>query len=228
MKTKIFLLCSTLFVLAILAGCGKRTCDVPQGSTSSPVEYCDFPETEGGKLFPEGKPFPIAWITAVACDDCDGEAYVDLDYLRIFYILNGQKVLHYADEYNNINQYTGVYGVSFKREPWYAGEPIQYRNGSLGTVIKNGYLHLPVSSRPDLVFHPASTSYPIRPVPPNITGWILEAGFTIKGEAQVQVGLDAWPTSQAGVGKNQEVCATDWYSKAGEYKISVLFDKKTR
>ncbi len=144
---------------------------MPQGSTSSPVAYCDFPKVVGGQLFPEGKPHPIAWVTAVACDECDGEAYVDLDYLRIFYILNGQKILHYADEYNDNNLYTGVYGVTRKRTPWYEYDgPAEFRNGSFGAVIKKGFLHLPVSNMPDRVFHPASTSYPIKPVPPNITG----------------------------------------------------------
>jgi hypothetical protein len=152
-----------------------------------------------------------------------------VDFLRVFYTVGNQKILRYADEYNDISHYKDwIYGSAFSRLPWYKKFIGPLKEGSFGTKIANGKLYLPVSAYRDIIFHPVSSCYPNKPMPSNASSFIIEVGFTIHGKAQVQVGLDGWTTQQTGQGDNVEIGASDWFCEEKTYNLSIVFDEKTR
>lgn len=220
MKTKVLLTILVIIALTII-GCSKKPCPPPKDSKSSPVLYCNHPQP------PIGLQHVVAWITALYRDGAQGEASVEVDYLRIFYYRNGEKILQYADEYDDPNRYMDwTYGGLYLRKPWYGyDQHSAFKDGSFGTKIEDGDLFLPVSTIPDRVWHPVSTCYPIPEVPIDIEYFVIEAKFSIDGDAQVQVGFDCWSTKQAGIEPHTEGGASDWYCGDGTYKLSLKFDR---
>lgn len=160
----------------------------------------------------------IRWAQAVHDTPRTGPSVVEVDWLRLWAVVDGRTVLLAADDYETFDPESRWFGL-YLRKPWFGGDshtqmPVRYENGRL-------VLH--PSDHPDRVWHWWPTEYPRPTVPAGTRRVWFEGRVRITGPAQVQLGIDYWrtPTAQwAGLDvNNTEAGASDWFSAGADWQV---------
>jgi hypothetical protein len=205
-----------LLLIPLLFSCIK---DNPNGNLQNSIIPNEVAHKKGYIKYltpPNNFRAVTGWITAIHDKTSSNPSYIEVDYIRVYAIINDSNILLSSNEYkDNIAE-----GGLFLRQPWFGSNdnatiPYEFSN--------NDYLVLRTSSKPDNVWHVWNKQWPRAEVPSNIERCWLEVRCKITGSALIQLGMDYWrePTSEwAGYNVNNiESGVSDWYYKSNEWVI---------
>jgi Big-like domain-containing protein len=132
------------------------------------------------------------WLSIVDDPRAPEPSSVEVDYLRLWAVVNGSDVPVARNEYDGSHQ---VGGSLASREPWFG---VQTYGLQSRVTVSGGVVRLPLSTRPDSVWHvwledtwPNPSGPNWRHLFPAGTQWVwVEARVRIRGAAALQVGWD--------------------------------------
>jgi hypothetical protein len=188
---------------ALLSALAATHCS---GGTCAPPES---PYPEGylrHATAPAGYPAVVGWGAALQDREQGGDSAVEVDWMRVHAVVDGQDRVILADEFDRYAHDMAEYG-RYSRSPWFG---VKY-GGAESFSVADGALHLAPSTHPDQVFH----WWNLRrvTVPPGASRVWVEVRTRITGHAKVQVGVDYWRSltvlGSAG-GNNVEAGASAW------------------
>jgi len=161
---------------------------------------------------PAGYTAVLGWANIVHDRRLTGSSKIEVDYFRLYALVDGQPVLLAADEFNN----TSVSGALWTRDSWFATQT----QGYLSAQFDNGVMTLPLSTHPDEVWHFWNSIWPRPLVPAGTTKIYVEMRFRITGPGCLQIGWDYYlkPGSLMVDGPNIEGAASDWYFESADFQ----------
>ncbi len=168
---------------------------------------------------PQGFEAVIPWAQTVH-DTRKGtlESTVEVDYLRMWAVVNNQDVLICEDDYNVFDYESGWFGL-YNRSPWFGNNdyhtqmPVEYSS--------SGYLILHPNTYPDNVWHWWVTEDPRPIVPEGSQRFWVEMRVRITGAALVQLGADFYrtPTAKPNHYNIVEWGLSNWFGESPDWKI---------
>ena len=149
----------------------------------------------------------LMWMAAIQDTRRNGPSWIEVDWLKLHAVINGQDHVILSDEYND----NKVCGGLFSRYPWFVG-PTKDENMPVEFDRTNGYLILRPSARPDKIYHWWTCSRVA--LPPGTQQYWAEAKVRVHGSVAVQAGIDYWKNTSVGMGRikenNREGGVSDW------------------
>ncbi len=168
-------------------------------------------------LPPAGFTAGLGWLQAIHDVNRPGPSSVEVDWMRLYCVVNGQDVLIESDEYDDAEIGGGLY----TRYPWF--ETGFYEDISADFNLTKGYAVLTISDYPDNVWHWWNTQWPRALIPAAAERCFMEALVRIQGPALVQAGLDYWrePDSvwEGTNVNNVEAGISDWLSESDQWQL---------
>lgn len=211
-KKKFFML---LILSLVFTNCGSDNSGSSQGSSIAPPESPTPIASFYRGLPPQGWTSGVAWINSVYDTRKTGESTLQVDWVRLYCLVNGQETLVAGETQSNG---TGVtWGGLYLRNPWFGNN--DYHDPM--TVDFSGNIAvLPLSSIKDRVWHFGGSRGII---PSGASLCYAEARVKPQGVALVQLGLDFWINQTAlWCGYNQcntEGAASDWFAESIDWII---------
>lgn len=205
-----------LGTIALLAACGG-----PEDDTASHTAPPDSPHPHAYYLYPTPPPgfqAVIGWAQAVHDTRKSGPSTVEVDWLRLWAVVDGRNVLLAEDDYAAFDPESRWFGL-YLRKPWFGGDV----HLQMPVAYEGGFLVFRPSTHPDRVWHWWPTEYPRPTVPAGAQRVWFEARVRITGPALVQLGIDFWrtPTAQwAGHNiNNMQAGVSDWFGEDREWQV---------
>lgn len=170
---------------------------------------------------PSGYTTATAWMDIVYDDTKTGDAIVQIDWLRIYALVDGEEVLLAGNEYDD-NVFDGAL---FDRYPVWYGDWREERdvNDIIPYTFDSGHVMLPVSQIKDRVWHVWNTQFPRAKVPPNAQHVWSEARIKVIGSGLAQVGLDFYISEYTEFEEfdvsNKEAGASDYFGETGGWQV---------
>lgn len=170
---------------------------------------------------PEGFTAIIPWAQAVHdIRQGYGESMVEVDYLKLWAVVNGTNQLICEDTYNAYDQGSVWFGL-YSRNPWFGTDDHQQMPV---TYTSEGWLRFFPNTHPDKVWHWWDTQNPKPYVPTGTQRVWVEMKVKITGPALVQIGADFYrtPTAQANQQNVAEMGVSNWYGNGSDWQIIIL------
>jgi len=179
----------------------------------------------GMRIQPAGFKNLVGMMVAIHDTKKGSSSTVEVDYLRLYAVVNGKEVLLYSDDYES-GKFTD--GGLYIRYPWFNyGEPyngVKDYHENMNAKIKNGSLVFNPSDNTQRVWHWWNGDW--SDCPSNVDHYYVEAKVKITGPAYVHAAIDYWrdrnvdPESQGtDITMHYEAGNSDWYTSSDGWQI---------
>ncbi len=170
---------------------------------------------------PAGFEAVMPWAQAVHdVRQGNGQSMVEVNYLRLWAVVNGSNQLVCEDTYDTFDQASMWFGL-YSRNPWFGTDdhlqmPVTYTS--------EGWLRFFPNTYPDKVWHWWDTQYPRAYVPAGTQRLWVEMNVKITGPALVQIGADFYrtPTAEANQQNVVEMGVSNWYGESANWQTIIL------